>query len=200
MYTTMQKLFFGILLAAPAIASADSLPNSILKQIPHGYSVISFKSGKLNDDKLVDFLVALRNDDESSIRQKTGNAPNRPLLIFTQNADGRFILSKRNDHVIFKMDEGGQCDPFEDGEEGLAIKNHYFTVQNSVACGQHWNDYITFRYVPELRDWVFHKRVSENWVLNSSDDPQAEALVLSNRNVTTGKGKPRVLFAVYHAN
>ena len=144
-----------------ATAQAESLPKNIAGQIPAGYAVLSYKSGKLNDDKLEDFLVALHKADEKTIAEKTGKAPRRPLLLFVQNSDGTYTLAKRNDHVIFAVDEGGQCDPFEDGEEGLAIKNHYFTIQNSVACGSHWTDFITFRYDLKLRDWIFHKRISE---------------------------------------
>ncbi|WP_098495898.1 hypothetical protein [Collimonas sp. PA-H2] len=162
--------------------------------------MLSFKSGELNDDKLEDFLVAIHKTDEKTIADKTGKAPRRPLLLFVQNTDGTYTLARRNDHVIFAIDEGGQCDPFEDGEEGLAIKNHYFTIQNSVACGAHWTDYITFRYEPKMQDWIFHKRVSESWVMNNSNDPNADALILGNRRLESGKGKLPVPFEKYSAD
>jgi hypothetical protein len=192
-----RAVLFSMLLSVLAAAQAASLPKNIAGQIPAGYTVLSFKSGELNDDKLADFLVALRKADEKAIADKTGKAPRRPLLLFVQNADGTYTLTKRNDQVIFAADEGGQCDPFEDGEDGLAIKDHYFTIQNSVACGAHWTDYITFRYEPKLHDWIFYKRISENWVMNNSSDPNADALVLGNRHIENGKGKPLVTFEKY---
>ncbi|MEO6922146.1 MAG: hypothetical protein ABI171_24350 [Collimonas sp.] len=200
MTCTKHVLLCALLFGAMAGARAESLPNNILKQIPVGYSVLSFKGGELNDDKLEDFLVALHKADEKAIADKTGKAPRRPLLLFVQNADGGYTLAGRNDHVIFAIDEGGQCDPFEDGEDGLAIRNHYFTVQNGVACGSHWTDYITFRYEPKMHDWIFYKRISENWVMNNSNDPNAEALVLGGRRAESGKGKPLVPFAKYSAD
>ncbi len=191
---------FTLLCGVFASAQAASLPKNIIGQIPAGYEVLSYKSGQLNDDKLEDFLVAVRKADEKDIAEKTGKAPRRPLLLFVQNADGSYTLAKRNDHVIFAVDEGGQCDPFEDGEEGLAIKNHYFTVQNGVACGSHWTDYITFRYEPKMHDWIFHKRISETWVMNNSKDPNAGALIPGNRWLESGKGKPPVPFEKYSAD
>ncbi|NKI68226.1 hypothetical protein GN109_02235 [Collimonas pratensis] len=191
---------FTLLCGVFTTAHAGTLPKNIIGQIPAGYEVLSYKSGELNDDKLEDFLVAVHKADEKTIAEKTGKAPRRPLLLFIQNSDGTYMLAKRNDHVIFAVDEGGQCDPFEDGEEGLAIKNHYFTIQNSVACGSHWTDFITFRYDPKLRDWIFHKRVSETWVMNNSKDPNADALVLGSRRLESGKGKPPVPFEKYSAD
>ncbi|AIY40462.1 hypothetical protein LT85_1304 [Collimonas arenae] len=200
MTCTKHAFLFAALFVVLATARAGSLPDNILKQIPTGYSVLSFKGGELNDDKLEDFLVAVHKADEKAIADKTGKAPRRPLMLFVQNADGSYTLAKRNDHVIFAVNDGGQCDPFEDGEDGLAIKNHYFTVQNSVACGAHWTDYITFRYEPKMHDWIFYKRISENWVMNNSNDPNADALVLGNRRVESGKVKPPVPFEKYSPN
>ncbi|MDN0077567.1 hypothetical protein QU481_22355 [Crenobacter sp. SG2303] len=178
---------------------ATPLPESILKQLPKGYSVLSYQGGELNDDKLTDYIVVIRKLDEESI-SRNSIAPARPLMLFTQNIDGSYTLARRNDHVVFRIDEGGQCDPFEDGEDGLVIHKHYFTVQNSVACGQHWTDYITFRYAPELHDWVFHKRIFENWVMNNSSAPNADALILKGRRLVTEKGKLLVPFEKYRAN
>lgn len=199
MNKNVAKLLQVALLMASGLAMAAPLPESIIKQLPKGYSVLSYQSGELNDDKLTDFIVVIRKSDEESISKKS-SAPVRPLMLFIQNSDGSYFLARRNDHVVLKIDEGGQCDPFEDGTDGLVINKHYFTVQNSVACGQHWTDYITFRYVPELRDWVFHKRIFENWVMNNSTDPNAEALVPGGRRVVAAKGKPPVLFESYRAN
>ncbi len=50
---------------------------------------------------------------------------------------------------------------------------------------------------PSLKDWVFHKRIFENWVLNESQDPDAEALVLDVHEVTTAKREAPVRFEAY---
>lgn len=97
--------------------------------------------------------------------------------------------------VVSRINEGGQCDPFEDG--GLAIAKGFFTVEHEVACGKHWTSYITFRYVPKLKDWIFHKRTSENFVFNSSKDPEADALVSEGVRVVKANPMSPLLFEQY---
>lgn len=64
-----------------------------------------------------------------------------------------------------RADAGGQCGPFEDGYDGLAVKGRYFTVQNGVAFGAHWTDFITFRYDHERRAWLLDSEIA------TSSDP-----------------------------
>lgn len=196
MKPNLQPLFCIALLAVCGNVFAANLPKNILDQIPKDYEVHSFQSGELNDDKLVDYVVVLHKKNEKTVNGDD-SAPARPLLLFIQNPDGRFTLVKRNDHVVFKLDEGGQCDPFDADEKNISIKNHYFTIENAMSCGQHWTDFITFRYLPALRDWVFHKRISENWVLNSRSGPDEDALVSEGRRVVSAKAGAPVLFENY---
>ena len=200
MRTHIQALIAAALLQASMTASAETLPNAIASSIPSGYEVLLHKNGDLNNDGRTDYLIALHRANELDIARKTGTAPSRPFLLFIQDADGMFMPVRRNDHVILAADQGGQCDPFEEfGEDasGFAIKGTYFTVQHSVACGAHWTDNITFRYDAVLRDWVFHKRIAEGWVMNNGSDPSESALVPGHRQVTTSKGKPVILFEKY---
>lgn len=192
-------ILLAIFLAISVPALAESLPPNILSQLPKNYEVMTYVSGELNGDKLTDYLVAVNKKGEENKSQWVNEtAPRRPLFIFIQNTNETFSLAKRNDNVIFAMDEGGQCDPFMDGEDGLALKNHYFTVQNSVACGQHWQDFITFHYDAKSNDWLFHKRVFESAHLNNSDDPNAEALVSDKAVITKAKVNHPISFEKYH--
>jgi hypothetical protein len=196
----MNRLKITVLLAALFVTSsvyAESLPKDISLQLPKGYEVMTFLGGELNDDKLTDYLVVAHIKNEEAIYQKTQDVHLRPLFIFIQNKNESYSLTKRNDNVVFTIDSGGQCDPFMDGEDGLALKNHFFTVQNSVACGQHWQDFITFKYDSKLKDWVFHKRIVESWHLNDSDDPNAEALIEDKPQVTKANPKKPISFDQY---
>lgn len=83
------------------------------------------------------------------------------------------------------------------GGDGITVKGSYFTVENEVACGAHWTNYITFKYSEPLKNVVFHKRIYENWVMNTSQKPNAEALVLGNRKVTTSEPNAPVLLKDY---
>lgn len=180
-----------------AYPDTASLPKSIADQLPKGYSLMAAQSGDINNDKLLDYVVVVHNKEEKEISRRTGKTPRRPLLVFTQRADKTFDLLARNDYVVYAIDEGGQCDPFLDSGEGITIKGGYFTVENGVACGAHWTDYITFKYSESLKDLVFHKRIYENWVLNTSRDPNADALVLGGREVVTGKRNAPILLKNY---
>lgn len=126
-------------------------------------------------------------------------ASTRPLLIFTQNIDGTFRLAARNDTVVMQADEGGQCDPFTDSEDsGLAIKDHYFTVQNSVACGDHWTDYITFHYDVKQHDWLFHNEIAQSWHLNP--DSSGDAMLANPPHVTRADRKHPITFEAWRPN
>ncbi len=192
----MKNALYALLLATSQ-ANAGDLPANILGKIPDGYSILSYESGALDDDGLADYLVVLNKPEEATPTEQ--RAPLRPLLLFTQRADGSYDLRKRNDHVAFRIDAGGQCDPFGNDARRLTIKNRYFTIENGVACGQHWTDYITFRYDKALKDWVFHKRIVENWKLNDSQDPEADALVRDVHEVTSAKREAPIRFEDYRS-
>lgn len=185
------------LLGSATSTLATTLPPSITPLLPKGFVVFTFLAGDLNNDKKPDYLVVAHKPDEEEIAKQTETAPRRPLLVFIQNADGSYGLTARNDAVVYAINEGGQCDPFMDGEDGLAMKGAYFTVQNGVACGQHWTDFITFKYSPTLNNWVFHKRIFENWIMNPSTKADAEALILDSHKVISGKRDQPVLFQNY---
>lgn len=185
-----------VLLLAATTANAESLPKDILTQLPKGYEVMSFSAGELNDDKFTDYLVVTQIQNEEAIFRKSGEGLPRPLYIFIQNPNKTFSMTKKNSEVVFAMVQGGQCDPFEDGMEGLVIKNHYFTVQNSVACGQHWNDFVTFKYETKLKNWVFHKRTSQSFNLADTDNGDGE-LAENKLHVTKANPSKPIIFDQY---
>lgn len=193
-----RMLFFFIALAAATVANAaEFLPQGVIHLIPAGYRVMAFQPGDLNRDFRIDYLVALHRPNEKAIGFETGNNPSRPLVIYIQSANGQFTNAARNDNVIHTIHAGGQCDPFDDSDQRFSVSGNYFTVQNSVACGQHWSDYITFRYDPKRQNWLFHKRITESWVLNSRQGDDQEALIRESRSVVNGRSKRPELFAEY---
>jgi hypothetical protein len=169
--------------ATTAATAAPPLPPGFAGQLPSGYEVLANVHLSVGHPLRSFEIVALGRKDEEE-RAKSRDAPARPLLVFERKG-GRFVQTGRNDHVVFKADEGGQCDPFLDGDATIAVKGRYFTVQNGVACGEHWTDYITFRLDDHAGGFVFDNARSESWTLNPSNDPNAEALVR--------EGKPRVV-------
>lgn len=183
----------------PALAQSDALPKGLVAKIPAGYDVLAAETGDLNKDGFVDYVVVARRLDEIEIlkKDKDGNAPKRPVFIYIGSFDGEYHLAARNDSIVYAVNEGGQCDPFLDSGNGITISGTFFTIENGVDCGQHWTDYITFKYDSSMKNWIFHKRVFQNWVLNNSKKTNADALKLQTSKVTSGKDKPPVLFDKY---
>ncbi|MDO9235432.1 MAG: hypothetical protein Q7U28_05275 [Aquabacterium sp.] len=171
----------------PSAIQAQGLPVNISTQLPSEYEVMTFMSMDFNSDGLLDYIVVIHRKAERKIADQGKPAPRRPLLVFTQGDNGEFVQISRNDHLVYAADEGGQCDPFLDGEEGIVAKGLFFTVQNTTACGEHWTDYLTFRYSPAHRNFIFHKRIFENWMTPNSNATDAAALVLEKRVVSTAR-------------
>jgi hypothetical protein len=176
----MLELLLALTLAPAAAQAADLPPKAVLAQLPPGYEVLLFKAGQLNEDSRPGYLVVAHRPNDSAQTPSP-----RPLLIFVPGPDGVPKLAARNDQVVLRADEGGQCDPFDDGEDGLAIKDRYFTVQNSVACGQHWSDYITFHYDAARRTWLFHKQVIESSEPLADKPPTQSVTVADRRHPVT---------------
>lgn len=164
-------------IATPALAGTVTLPAPIVRQISPAYRVLTVMTATPAANYGPVYIVALANRSEALIARSHRPAPARPLLLFARQASGDYRQVGRNDTVILRADEGGQCDPFEDGGDVITVKGAYFTVENGVACGQHWTDYITFRFDPGLSRYVFDNERRQSWSLNNSNDPDAEALV-----------------------
>ena len=191
------KLLLISLFSSIIYAQAD-LPNDIENQIPENYSILSTEEGYLDDDDKLDYLIALKHDSEDLLLENNYEieTPNRPLLIFIQKQKGHFVLTKRNDYIIMKIYDG-KCDPFSQDGEGFSIKSHYFTIEHSNSCGIFWTDYITFRYSKKMNDWIFHKRIFEEYVLNPSNEPDADSFISGASSIVKGKVSNPILFENY---
>ena len=168
------KLSILLLLGAFAAWPAGALPPDIRSSLPAHYHELSSAEVRPTPGSRF-YIVALARDDEAGPFDEA-HAAARPLLIF-RIVGGQARLVGRNDTVVLKADEGGQCDPFTDADHAIAAKGRYFTVENGVACGSHWTDYVTFRFDDRADGFVFDNERSESWSLNPSADPNADALV-----------------------
>jgi hypothetical protein len=165
-----------VLVAVPA--SAADTPNAIAGQLPPGYAVLGSARASVESGQTFYFVALGSKRELKGDLAAQDRAPARPLLIFEQRPNGRYELVGRNDDVVMRADDGGiagnGCDPFE--EHHIAVKGAYVTVENGVSCGAHWTDYVTFRFDPAVRGYVFDNWRFESWKLNPSSDPDAEAL------------------------
>jgi hypothetical protein len=89
--------------------------------------------------------------------------------------------------VILRADEGGQCDPFKEG--GITAKGAFVTIENGVACGQHWSDFITFRFDRRSGGYIFDNWRRQSWKFNPDQRPDAEALVRDGDHLERAGGR-----------
>ena len=160
---------------APAAQARAEVPAAIAHQVPAGYVVLGSAASSFGAHAF--HIVALGKAGEDTAPRSQRPAAARPLLLFERRPDGSFRQAARNDAVVMRADGGGQCDPFLDGGGTIAVKDRYFTIENGVACGQHWTDFITFCFDDALGRYVFDNERSESWVLNPDPKPGAEAMV-----------------------
>lgn len=188
-----------LLLAAaqPAMAWEQvTLPAAVRAKLPAGHVArVAACSRTFDPPQPICIVVAARPEEGEVMHSTPRRAPPRPLLVY-RLAGGTATLIARNDRLVLHRDDGGQCDPVEDGG-AIAVKGRFFTLEQGVACGQHWTDFTTFRFVSASRGFVWHNRIGESWSLNSDTRPDAEALVRDGRSVARADPRHPVALAAY---
>jgi len=175
--TVLRRSLLAALAASSAGPALAAVPPDVARQLPPDHGVLGSASMRFGTPARIVVVVALGRDGEGDWRGGDAPSPPRPLLIFARGRDGGVAPIGRNDTVVHRADEGGQCDPFLDGGGVIAVRGAFFTVQNGVACGRHWTDYVTFRFDDARGGFVFDNERVEAWTLNPSNAPDAEALV-----------------------
>ncbi|MEN3746279.1 hypothetical protein TPR58_03800 [Sphingomonas sp. HF-S3] len=174
--------------------SAKTVPQSVIAALPAGHVVRAAACSDGFDPPSRICIVAAVRRNEAGLRP----APARPLLVY-RLAAGKAVLIDRNDDVVLRADEGGQCDPFDDEQGSIAVSGRSFTVENGVACGQHWTDFITFRFDPARRAFLWRSEIYESWRLNESNAPDAEALVSDGRTVRRADPRKPIRLGAYRS-
>jgi hypothetical protein len=174
MTRTLFYLAIGLLATTTPLRATD-LPASITAQLPADFEPMSAVAGPTVEAGRNTWLVVIHHHEDTM-----DNPSPRALLIFEQAADGSYKIAARNDNVVFPADGGGQCDPFPATETGLAVKGSYFTVENGVSCGQHWTDYITFRYDTPRHEWLFSSEIY-HWFEPLGPGPDSDKVTRADR-------------------
>lgn len=184
-----------VLPAQPAGAwEPVTLPRAIRAALPAGHVAKVAKCSRTFDPpRPICIVVAARlnEGDRASQRQ----APHRPLLVYRLSGTTAALIA-RNDRVVLRRNEGGQCDPVEDAG-AITIKGRFFTLEQGVACGQHWTDYTTFRFDPRARSFLWYSRIYESWRMNDDPRPDAQALVADGRIVSRADPQRPVTLVAY---
>jgi hypothetical protein len=130
--------------------------------VPAGHEIMDKAIGDLDLDGREDALLVLKveNEPDPFSMEEGEEAPGRPLLILTRQANGDWELEGRNDDVVLRMDEGGV---FGDPYSGLAIKNGYFSVEHYGGSAWRWTHIVTFKHDAGKQGWFLHKVGGESF-------------------------------------
>ena len=160
--------------------------------IPKGYEAIAEKKGDLNLDKTEDCILVIRKTtEETTSNMDEGKPDKRIVLLLLGQKDGSYKLAYKNQNVADCIDCGGVFgDPFS----GISIKNGYFSIEHKIAGGHHWEQIITFKFNKTKNNWYLYKDHFINYVLNTSNDPNAEALIADVDKLKTVKDFGEISF------
>lgn len=160
--------------------------------IPKGYEAIAEKKGNLNLDKTEDCILVIRKTtEETTSNMDEGKPDKRIVLLLLGQKDGSYKLAYKNQNVADCKDCGGVFgDPFS----GISIKNGYFSIEHKIAGGHHWEQIITFKFNKTKNNWYLYKDHFINYVLNTSNDPNAEALIADVDKLKTVKDFGEISF------
>lgn len=184
-----RAVVFAFFVCLSSVATAANVPADILRQLPSSYKVISTATMSVGPTRRF-YFVAMAAKDEVNYLHLPTRSPARSFWIFERRKGDRYRFIARNDDIILRSDDGGinRCDPFEG--RTIAVKGALFTVENGVACGVHWTDYVTFRFDPRSGRFVFDNWRVESWSMNPSNDSNAEALVSDGQKVVRAGIRP----------
>lgn len=172
-------------LEAPSVKSddydsnvtGDSVPRAIQQQFPPDYILLFAASGDLNKDSVADCLVVLKHIMEDSVDLNDDVQFARKLLIFIGRGNNNFELAAASDSAMYCKTCGGMMgDPFM----GFTIKNGYFSIENYGGSGWRWSRTITFKYVPEKKNWYLHKDGHQSF--HASDPEKVTTTILTPKD------------------
>jgi len=183
-----KAIVLWVLLALPPMASAATIPADVLRQLPTASSdVIGSATLSVHPDRTF-LLVATASKADKDPKPWV----KRSLWIFRRLPTNLYKMVGRNDEVILRLFDAGAaangCDPFED--RIIAVRGSYFTVENQVACGAHWTDFVTFRFDPRADAFVFDNWRVERWSMRAGNAPDSEALVSDGQRIVRAGSHP----------
>ncbi len=179
----LMLLLCGKLTAQVKQARNVSLINAASEFIPSGYLVIDSAFGNLNSDQFTDVILALAATGEDT----TAEPHPRICLLLVGSAACHYRLGARNDNIILKYGEGGS---FPCAWLTLSIAQGSFSIQQEGGLASAgWDDKVTFKYKPEINDWLL-TTIDKNTIPHNDTDPPLTKF-------STSKQFGRILFSNY---
>lgn len=141
----------------------DRIPAEVRPFIEPDTRVLALQAADLNSDKLRDYVLVL---EKQLSEVDPGNPPEgqRPLVILVRQADGKLVVAKRNDKIVYCSFCGGVFgDPFA----GIAVRPGGFTVSHYGGSNWRWGN--SFRFAYSRRDQTWQLVRVEETTFNAGD-------------------------------
>lgn len=162
----MKKLFFAIVFSAILVAANFAqvaaqtvnelrIPEEVKPFVPKGTAAIALRSGDLNGDGTLDFILVLNKPSVDS-EYSDHELDQRPTLLIVSDRAGKLRVAARNDSIV----TCSNCDaPFTNPYGGIAIGKNNFTIEVEMGSQFHITDKMTFAYSPRDKDWLLTRVV-----------------------------------------
>ena len=173
----MKKIMFFLALffCNYLFAQKDNLILQLKKFIPEGYKIKDTAFGDLNDDSKMDVVMILVSEkEEDASYVDTSFNLQRPLMILTQQADGKLMLAKRNDNMVLCKQCGGV---FGDPYAGLIIAGGSFEISFYGGSTWRWNDVYDFECNNLKKTWVLDREEHSTFHSTEADLPAEEIFI-----------------------
>ncbi|HMH42691.1 MAG TPA: hypothetical protein VK557_04360 [Pyrinomonadaceae bacterium] len=142
-----------LLCVAPMVIAAQEpeikLPLEVTPFVEKGTKAIALESGDLNGDGRGDFILVLEKANPAKDKDDFPS-DQRPLLILLRGADGKLVLTKRNERIVMCSQCGGVFgDPFE----GVIAGRNTFSVEHYGGSSDRWKYSYKFNYSQIDKTW-----------------------------------------------
>ena len=156
--------YLKIIMLLAVISFKTYSQSTIQSFIPAGYSILDSASGDMNNDKIKDLILILKNNNESI--ENNYDELIRPLLILHGTKNNKYTLFAKNDSVVLCSRCGGA---FGDPYEGMTIKNNYFSIEHYGGSNWRWTKIITFKYNEKLKKYILYKDAGASFHTSAPD-------------------------------
>jgi hypothetical protein len=137
------------------------IPDEIKPFLLKGYEILSLDTADLNNDKLRDAILVIRNPAEDSSYDERMI---RPLLLLIRQKDGKLKQVVRNNDAIMGRHDGGMMgDPWA----GMSVLKNGFGLAFYGGSSWRWAYYYEFRWNKLKKNWFLMKEESSHF--NSGD-------------------------------
>ena len=131
------------------------------------HSILHWKKGDINNDKISDFIVVLQNEYPNKELTGMGNSYSR-LVVLVETLKGypNFKIASINHNILECSNCGGAGvgDPFR----GISIKNNYFSIEQLFGACDKSFIVTTFKY--ENGKWFLYKIGQDDYSCNEVNE------------------------------